>query len=444
MARGLNLKGLFSSRNTKSLEVSRIMSGSGTNRNPQVVSGDIWRNSAVSSCIQWTQRTFPEAHVCLLEGSGGELTPIFKHPLVYLLRNPNPQTTDINMWQSILFSLYVSGNAYLHKARIEDGTVSELWYIPHWSIKPKVDDMNTIVEYEYSVRNKRYQIPAGDIIHIRMGVDATYPWMGVSPFEYGRMDIGSDNEATVYTYSILKGMGIPGVVLNPKDPDVEIGESSREQLRRWWKESFTGDNRGEPLVPSVPLDVEKIGITPEEMALDNIRKYPEDRICALGGLSSMVVGLTTGHGSKSYANYREAMDAAIENSLIPLHSLIGAALGKSLIPEYSDLNVDDFSVGWFYGYVWSMQGQKDKSWLRWTTAFRSGLVTLNEARLGMGLPPLEGDDGNIRVPLTSLTNRDVTSLIGGQDNEGDVLGRPKEPGQPIKGLTIINGQPFVR
>lgn len=277
----------------------------GTERDWGADTGDLWANSAVMVCLSVIQRTFPEARLRVVsEGDDGKEKPIPRHALARLVRQPNPFWSGAHLWKATLLDYSVDGNAYWIKARNGASRAVELWYAPAGTIEPQwpADGSEFISHYIYQpdlAKPTRVRLEVADVVHFRNGIDPNNPRKGYAPIRTAMREIATDNEANTYTAAILKNMGVVGVLLVPA-PDVTVTPETSAQLKALWRQQFTGDRRGEPMVPTFPVKPEKVGMTPEEMVLDRIRQLPEARIAALLGVPAMLAGLSVGENQRTY------------------------------------------------------------------------------------------------------------------------------------------------
>lgn len=388
--------------------------------------GTLWHNSAVSICLGWMIDNFaePELQVTQKDGEGNE-TPI-PHALTDLLREPNQDYDGEALWMATLLSYCVDGNAYWIKARGSEGfgRPLELWYVPHWMMAPAwpQDGSEFVSHYVYTPNGMPQRVEKEDVVHFRFGMDPENQRLGMSRLKAVTREIFTDNEATTYSAAIMKNMGIPGVLLNPEVPkvpgeDVVVDDVSRRQLEVLWSSMTGGDNRGKPLIPSVRLDVTKLGLSPEELALDKIRQVPEARICGALRIPAMVVGLNVGHEQRTYSNYGEAREAAYEDCLIPIQGRFARTLRRALLPDLGDPTRE--TPRWDYARVRCLQEDEDARWKRVQGAKKEGLLTVNEARALIGYPPMEGGDELSRpVPQAQPTDeeRDAVRVLSANGN----------------------------
>lgn len=361
--------------------------------------GDPWTNGVVAPVVAWIQRNCAEADLQVLDCSPPEDTPnlpLFSHPLLDLINNPNPYYDGDVLFYATRLSLLTNGNAYWYKIRDKRRVPIGILYLPHFSITPQwpEDGKGYISKYRYRVNGSDYFYDPEDIIHFRIGMDPRNTRMGWVPLNALFREIFTDNEAANYTASLMRNMGTPGVIFSPVYPEDEIGDIERQALLKLWKEKFTGEGRGEPFMASLPIKIDNVAFTPEQLVLDKIRVIPEDRICAALGVPSMVVGLSSGHDQRTYSNYKEARMAAYDNCIRPIHRAEAKALNKHLLPDLSPNPYE--CASWSYKNVSILEEDKDRLYKRVTMAYLGGWMKRSEARAKADLP--FDDSDHVYVP----------------------------------------------
>jgi hypothetical protein len=121
--------------------------------------------------------------------------------------------------------------------------------------------------------------------------------------------------------------------------------------------------------------------------------WDADAICALVGLSAMVVGISSGALNKTYSNFPEAREAATENAVVPMLVDFADTLGLQLLPDYGDADVEQVQPD--LTKVRSLQEDENAKWLRVVTACEKGIILVNEGRAMLGLPEMEGGDATL-------------------------------------------------
>lgn len=355
--------------------------------------GPLWENSIVLACIYWIVRSFPEARLCIktLE-SGSKESLCFDHPVLELIENPNPYYDSSVLWAGTLLSLNTDGNAYWYKARSGAGKVVELWYLPHYLVDPvwNSDGSEFIGGYRYQVEGQEIVLPQEDVIHFRAGIP--HPLnsrKGLSPLAAVLREVCADNEASTFSASLLRNMGVPGLILTPSNGDFEFSPGQQEKFNRLWLSRFRGDQRGEPLVSPIPLNITTLGYTPEQMSLDKVRRIPEERITAALGLSAIVVGLGAGLDRATYSNYREAREAAYESNIIPTQRMLANQLTRHLLHEFGEDK--GVRLAFDLSEIMGLREDHDRLHERVVRSYQGGVITRAEARSVLGWP-INGED----------------------------------------------------
>jgi len=358
---------------------------------PQGVPLDqFWRNSTAQSCLSFIQRTFPEARPRVMDGDSEDAQEIENHPLSRLLSRPNRFYTAHRLWQVTLADWWVTGkgNAYWQIVRAGYREPVELWHIPAAEIEPDWprDGSQFISHYRRTVNGQTQDLDPRDVIHFRFGQDPLNSRKGWSPLMAGASEIANLNEGAVYRQSVLANTGVASHVLTPtSDQDAQLMTPEKvDLLNKLWQSKFTGRNRGGLFIPNFPATLTRAGFSPQEMDIREMLEWDADIICALFGLSSMVLGLPSGDKHRTFANMAEARESAFESNIIPTQSLFAADLELQLLPELD--SDESHRVAWDYSKVRVLQDDQDKLYDRLDKAVVSKWMRPSEARAKVSLP----------------------------------------------------------
>ena len=360
-------------------------------------SGQAQINSIVIATIRWLQRNFTEAPIVFGQYDGSSLVQKRSSRLYKLLRKPNNYYSWINLWKATVADYVLTGNAYWIKQRGgRFGEPETLWWVPSFMVSPvgNPDNPNIFIDhYEYKVNNKTINYAVSDIIHFRDGFDPDNIRLGLSPFKALLREVMTDNEASVYTYSLLSNMGVPGVIISP-GKDAEIGDP--EKIKQDFKNKTSGKNRGEPLVMTGPINVQPLSFNPNQMSLRDMRKLPEERVTAVIGVPAVVVGMGAGLDRSTFANFGEAREAAYESCLIPMQSSFAADLNTQLRPDF--YTSDDYEIYFDISQVRVLQPDVNALHVRARGDLLVGGISFNEFRKDIGKPPVKNGDTIWFVP----------------------------------------------
>lgn len=383
--------------------------------------GPLDGNSAVAICLGWIKDNFPEPVLEVQRRGSGDLwEPQLEHPVTALLSAPNPFYDGDALWAATVVSYCLDGNAYWIKARGSGGAGRplELWFIPSDRMRPCWDAGGAafISHYEYRINNQWQRYEVEDVVHFADGMDF-HTRRGSSRLSALLREIMSDNEATTYTVSILRNMGIPGVLIGPKDVADTIPEEARKEIEQVYSQKFGGHERGKPMVTSNPIDVHAVGFSPEQMALDKIRTLPALRICSALRMHPAVVHLGVGSGPSAFDNggqHKAAREATYEDCLLPIQRRFARTLDRQLLPDLG--RPDRERVTWNYDDVRALQEDMDALSKRAAAEFAGGVARLNEARERCGYPPDEdeavGNSYAWQLRKTEPPTEPVTVTVG--------------------------------
>lgn len=358
--------------------------------------GDGTGSSVVMAPLLWIARTFPEAPPAIWrEDDDGLEEQIKRHPMLALLRRPNRHWSGRVLWMATLVDWLVDGNAHWIKLRDGAGRPRELWWAPAWTMEPKGTETELVTHYEYRPGGGQVlKLAVDDVVHFRFGLDPDDTRKGMSPLKSVLREVFTDDEAANFTASLLRNMGVPGLLVSPMPTDgwKEPSEEDSNAVKAYLREAFTGDKRGEALVMTAPTKIEQFGFSPEQLLLKDLRRIPEERVTAVLGMPAVVAGLGAGLDRSTFTNYAEAREAAYEQNIIPSQTLFGEELWFQLLTDFErEKTIENWRVGFDLSNVRVLQEDRFNLAKRLDVGVRGGWVEVAEARKASGLKVKPGD-----------------------------------------------------
>jgi len=314
------------------------------------------------------------------------------HPLQQLLDRPNPfmDGRELRFWMQ--WARHSHGNAYLRKVRSGNdltGNVVELWPISPARCGPIRYDRSTnyIDAYRYHYApGKHEDIPIGNIVHIRNGVDSNDDRLGMSALRRLTQLVASDEEAAKFAAALLKNYAVPGLVVMPAK-DTEISRDQAEDLKARITASLSGDNRGHVSVLSNGADVKQFGFSPNDLDLKALHQIPEARICAVMRVPPAVAGLSVGlEQTSNYASFREVREMFAESTLAPEWAMDESKLNQQLVPDFD--RSGRIELHYDLSEVRALQEDVNAKVTRLQVGVAGGWILPNEARQEIGMEPL--------------------------------------------------------
>jgi HK97 family phage portal protein len=407
-----------------------------THYNYQTAIGDPLRSSALVATLNWIVRNFAEAPLRVAEtGTGGNSEVLPSHPLYELLRRPNPHYSGSIMWMATVLDFALWGNAYWLTLRGAQRRPVELWWLPQALVEPRWPQSGEVYisHYEYQPDPARaaLKVEPADIVHFRWGLDPQNTRKGLSSAAALWREIFTDEEAANFSASVLRNLGVPGLILAPDEGTVELSQEDADDIRARMKEMFAGDNRGEAMILSQKVRPHLLSWSPAQLDLKTLRNIPEERISAVLGVPAAVVGLGSGlQNTKVGATMAEMREMAYENAIIPMQRIIADTLDSRLLPEFGDERRQHTFFD--LSEVRVLREDQDALYRRADIGVRGGWLTVGQALRAVGLPSEPALEIYLRSTLVvpvpaSEPGRTPSNLL--QASQGEAAAKAKSAGR---------------
>lgn len=388
----------------------QFVSGSQTSierLNYAVQVGDPLSSPLVMAAGKWHIRNIHSAPLFVVQrnNEGVIQSKTLDHPVLRLIRRPNDFYNGKLMMKSVGVSWMLSGNAFLLKVRDGDGVVANLWYEPHYSIRPRwpgdsvfspnqtppvasVGRGSEFVSFYEIWRNHTWRrVEVDDVIHFKDGCDPRNPRMGINGVASLLAEIFTDQQRAHFSATVLSNLGMVPFVISPRESTMTISEKSAEKLKDELVVNARSD-RGKPIVAGRAIRVDELGVRPEEMALQEMAQIPEERVAAVIGPNAYVLGFIPERSN--FSNLVEARRDAYESYLIPVSDYMTDEMTSGLYEEFDGtpntaLEYDFFDVPALIDF-------KAKLFEIWGKAFRDGIASRKAAKLATSQQIEEGDD----------------------------------------------------
>ena len=371
------------------------------------VAGDLGLNGVVASAIDWYVRNYPQATPKYYRPvDSQQAEPVEDHPVLQLMAQPDPMIMGSLFWGWVIQDYKLFGNTYLRKIRSTTrGVVTALQFLPQDMVRPVGNGTNPLTHYVYTTDGRSFDIPVSDIIHIRYGRDPSDIRLGRAPLTAVLREIATDNTASTTAYGLLANGAMPSLIVGPdaKETTVDMSMDDARQVKRQLHEDLTGDGSGGIVVMTGAYKMDRVSLTPSELALDSVRRVPEERICSALGINPMVLGLGSGLERSTYSNYERAQQAAWEDGMVPLLRTLADAITADLLPEYPETQQGDYlmyDLETVRALADDLQAEADRA----EKLYKAGIIDRAEAKRIAGLEAIPEDEGQLHptaIPVQS-------------------------------------------
>jgi len=313
------------------------------------------------------------------------------HPILGLMKRPNPGQGRAELLEALYAQLLLSGNAYVEAVGGESGVPLELHVLrsDRMSVVPGADGWP--VAYEYKVGGKTHRFDASGAISPICHIKAFHPQddhYGFSPMQAAAMALDVHTAATRWSKSLLDNAARPSgaIVYRGQDGQSQLSGDQYERLVNEIESNHAGArNAGRPMLLEGGLDWKPMGFSPSDMEFQKTKDAAARDIALAFGVPPMLLGI---QGDATYANYQEANRAFFRLTVLPLATRVAAALAEWLGAHTGE----DVVLAPDLDQVPALSAERDAQWARVAGA---EFLTEAEKRRLLGLPALaaEGSDG---------------------------------------------------
>ncbi len=344
----------------------------------------LMKNAVVYRCVRMIAEGAASVPFLLYDGD----SEIESHPLLALLRQPNPAESGPALFERWYAFLQCAGNSYLEALSLR-GAVRELHLLRPDRVRAVPGARGWPQAYEHTVEGRTTRIAREaesgflPVLHMTLfhPLDDHY---GLSPIEAAAVAIDVHNEGANWTKALLDNAARPSGALIYKGADgSSLSAEQFARLKRELEDAYQGAaNAGRPMVLEGGLDWRAMSHTPADMDFAATRDVAAREIALAFGVPPMLLGIP---GDNTYSNYQEANRVFWRATVLPLAGRIGTALTQWLAPA--------FGTGLVFGIdtdrIEALSPDRTALWDRVTKA---PFLTVNEKRAAIGYGAVTGGD----------------------------------------------------
>jgi HK97 family phage portal protein len=311
------------------------------------------------------------------------------HPVLSLIRMPNPAQGRAELFEALYGQLLLTGNAYV-EAVGAGGVPVELHVLrsDRMSVVPGADGWPVGYEYAVAGRKHRFDVTEGApcICHIKSfhPQDDHY---GLSPLQAAAQAVDVHNAASRWSKALLDNAARPSGAIVYKGAEGQ-GALSSDQYDRLVGEMEAhhqgARNAGRPMLLEGGLDWKPMGLSPSDMEFQKTKESAAREIALAFGVPPMLLGIP---GDATFANYQEANRAFYRLTVLPLAARVTAAVAAWL----ARMAGEAFELRPDLDQVPALAAERDAQWGR---VAQAEFLTAAEKRDLLGLPALAQGDAD--------------------------------------------------
>lgn len=319
-------------------------------------------------------------------------------PLFY-----NMFLTKFNVFKKLVEDVILKGNAYLYITRDEAGHPKSLTYLRPSQVAIQYNELTQDLYYLVTSSNKvsKKKILDKDMCHFVMhsndGVN------GLSILSYATRTIDSANATEQSAKQFFDGGCSINGIIRLKNP--LVSDKQRNEIRQNWSQIHGGDNCSGIAVLSGVEDFTPITSDPNKSQMLETRRFNVTEIARWFNINPILLGDLS---HTSYSDIEQANIEFVQHTLLPWIEMLQNELTRKLIvnrKRYIDLDENTL-----------LKSNKTNMANYCKTLVSGGIMTPNEARIQIGLNPMEGAD-DLVIPFTKISDNKINT--NNDKNEGE-------------------------
>ncbi|MEZ5913088.1 MAG: phage portal protein [Paracoccaceae bacterium] len=310
------------------------------------------------------------------------------HPVMALVRRPNPAQGRAELFEALYGQLLLTGNGYLEAVTGEAGGPEELHVLrsDRMGLVPGADGWPVAYDYTVGARKHRFDMtgPIPPVCHIKSFAPQDDHY-GLSPMQAAATAIDVHNSASRWSKALLDNAARPSGAIVYKGADGQ-GAMTPEQYDRLVMEMEShhqgARNAGRPMLLEGGLDWKPMGFSPSDMEFQKTKEAAAREIAIAFGVPPMLMGIP---GDATYANYQEANRAFYRLTVLPLVGKVMAAVSHWLSVHTGE----ELEIRPDLDQVPALAAERDQQWARVGAAT---FLSDAEKRLLLGLPRIAEEE----------------------------------------------------
>lgn len=358
-----------------------------------------------------------------------------------VLRKPNRYQTRQRFIEQWMVSKMIHGNLYALKERDNRKIITDMYILDPTLTRPMVAadgsvwyalatynvTNNSLLGLELlsgleseGIKDGSMVVPASEIIH-DMNVPLYHPLCGVSPISACGLPALQGIRIQQNSARFFENFSRPSGVLTAP---ALISDETAKRLKDHWEANYSGNNAGKIAVLGDGLKYEPMSVNAHDSELIQQLKMSSEQICTAFHVPAFMVGvgpmpsynnvesLYQMYYSQCLQTHIEGIEAALDDGL----GLVGPNQSKGTEFDLDDLLRMDTSTQYkTYG-----------------EGISNGMMSPNEARLKVNLPPVTGGD----TPYLQQQNYSLEALNKRDTREDPFMSKaPKPSPQPPQDAT---------
>lgn len=380
-------------------------------RGQQYVAEGYQLNVIVFRAVTEIVKAATSIEIELYNVSAADPVKVDKHPALDLINSPAPLMTWDSWLTEMLVNRMLLGEATCVAAN--EGQPVEIWPLNPLQIEVK-PGRGIPSAYVHEVNSRKVSYPVdpatGDsqVMFLKTYNPTDY-WRGQSPLMAAALAGDTHNAGMLWNYRLLKNSARPSGLVRFKGG--YPAQETIQRMREYFKARMQGsENAGE--IPMLSDDAEWVQMSQTARDMDFLSTMQETSkyVASAFGVPLPLID----NDASTFNNLEQAKERLYTDTVIPVLNELLSGLNRWLLPRFGEgmeFRIDLDTIP-------ALEGLRERMFNRAVTAYKEGLLTLQEARDLMGYEP-EAEGGTFKPAATGLFDLppdDAKSLMYGMSD----------------------------
>lgn len=354
--------------------------------------------SAVFAAIELISNSIAELPINVKTHEDNKTSIVKSHPLYFAFNNC--LLTKYMLMKMLIVDMLLYGDGLAYIERGQDGTPVGFTYCPHGSYSIMYNEQSRDLYYRIS-SVRRGKIEPIDVIHILKNSINGVQGRGILSYAQHTISLSQYTEKAALDY-FSSGCHVSGI-LSTNSP--RLTEEQRNAIRTSWSNAH-GKNGTGMAVLEAGMQYQAVSDSSKDSQLLESRLFNLQDIARFFNINPVLLGDLS---HSSYSTIEASLLEFVTHTLYPYITLIEQEFDRKLIkPSEKNLYIDLDA-----GFILKSDKTSQANYL--TNLVKGGIMTVNEARLQVGLNPIDGGDKLI-IPFTDLSQNTIGEQDANKDN----------------------------
>jgi len=318
-------------------------------------------------------------------------------PLFY-----NMFLTKFNVFKKIVEDVILTGNGYLYINRDEAGHPKGLTYLRPSQVSIQYTELTQDLYYLVTSSNKvtKKKISDKDMCHFVMHSNDGVNGLSIKSYATRTIDLANSTEQSAKEF-FDSGCSIKGI-LKTRSPITS--DKQRNDIRANWQAIHGGDNSSGIAIMSGIEDFVAVSSDADKSQMIETRQFNVTEIARWFNINPILLGDLS---HTSYSDIEQANIEFVQHTLLPWIEMIQNELTRKLITNKNRyIDLDENVI---------LKSNKTNMANYCKTLVSGGIMSPNEARIQLGLNPMDGCD-NLVIPYTKISDNTINTNNSDKEN----------------------------